>query len=115
MYQDLSRLGTRIDPPRARGDEPQQIDVQVVVSRRSGTLGGIDERREAPDVAERSGERRLLDPDDAGPLELCERQLLDLAQQRLDDIRSSELDREPGGSEQAPAAASELAELGRSP
>ena len=89
--------------------------MQVVVSRRSGALRGIDEGHEAPDVAERTGERRLRDPDDAGSLELFERQLLDLAQQRLDDIRSSELDREPGGSEQAPAAAREVAQLARAP
>ena len=72
--QRLPHLGTRVHPPRARGDEPEQIGMQVVVACRSGLLRRGDERLVALGV-ERARHCGLLDPGDPRAVQLAELQL----------------------------------------
>ena len=55
----------------------------------------------------------LLHPRDPRPIQLAKLQLVDLAEHRHHNIALPQLDGEPGSGEQAPAAASRLAELRR--
>ena len=69
--QGLSDFGARIHPPGTRGDEPQQIDVQVVVARCASVRCCLDEGL-VPGGIERASEGRLLDPRHSRAVELAE-------------------------------------------
>jgi hypothetical protein len=115
VNQDLSRFRARVNPPRARGDEPEEIDMQVVIARRPGSLRGGYQRGEPPDVAERPRQRGLFNPRDSRAVQLPEVKLVHLPQQRHHHIGSPDLDGDPGSGEQAPAAARRFPEFGGAP
>ena len=77
--QGLSDFGIRIHPPGTRGDEPQQIDVQVVVARGAGLRCCLDEGL-VPGGIERASEGRLLDPRHSRAVELAEIAETDLSE-----------------------------------
>jgi hypothetical protein len=84
--------------------------VQVVISGRSRPFRGRDDGPD-PRCVERARQGGLLDPGGPRPVQLTELEPPDLAQHRLHDVRPPELDCEPGGREQAPAAGARRAEL----
>src|SRR3954447_7355418 len=111
LDQDPPRGWTGVHPPRTRGDQPEQVDVQLAITGLAALLGYRDQLREARDVAKRSRADHLLDPRDPGPLERAQGEPLDVAQQRSDDLRSPELKGQPGRTEQAAAAACSSAQF----
>ena len=76
--QGLSDFGIRIHPPGTGGDEPQQIDVQVVVARGAGLRCCFDEGLVSGGV-ERASQGRLLDPRHSRAVELAEITEIDLS------------------------------------
>jgi hypothetical protein len=79
--QDPPRGWTGVHPPRARSDQPEEIDVQLVITGLAGLLSHGGQLRESRDIAERSSSDHLFDPPDPGPLERSEIEPLDVAQQ----------------------------------
>ena len=93
----------RIDPPRARGDQPQQVDVQVAVARRAGALRGGDQRCNAR--RRRAGAVRPV-----SSIQVTRARSSSPSSSRSTSrssatttSRPAELDGELGGGEQAPA------------
>ena len=113
--EDLPRRGAGLDQPRARGDEPQQVELQVSIAFFAGVLGGGNQRGSSGGVAERAGLDLLVDPGGARPLERTRRELLDLAQQGDDNVTLPEFERHLGCCEQPSSPLRRLAELRGAP
>ena len=69
LDQDPPRGWTGVHPPRARCDQPEEIDVQLVITGLAGLLGHGDQLRESRGIAKRSSCGHLFDPRDPRPLE----------------------------------------------
>jgi len=83
--------------------------VKVAIAGLAGALGGGDQRRGPLGVAKQSRIDHLLDPCHPRPLMGARFELLDLPQQRGDDLRLAELNRDLGGGQQAPGTHGPLA------
>ena len=88
--------------------------MQAAVARGPGLFRRLEHFRIAVGswAPERMEETHLLHVDRARPLQLVQRQPLDLAQQRHDHVPLAELDGQRGSVQQTPAAARRPAELG---
>ena len=102
--QEPPRGWARVHPPRARCNQPEEIDVQLVITGPAGLLGRGDQRRESCRIAKRSSRNHLFNPRDPGPLERSWIEPLDLAQDWSDHLWSPELTGQCGRAEQAAAA-----------
>lgn len=78
--------------------------MQLVITSVGGPLCHGGQLCEACHVAKRSSSDHLFDPRDTGPLERPQVEALEVAQQRRDDVWSSELKGQLGRAEQAAAA-----------
>src|SRR5437660_1293136 len=68
LYQRPSRRGAGVCPPEARGDEPEQGKVQVVIAGLASLLGKGDQRR-GPCATRCSQADHLVDPGGARPFQ----------------------------------------------
>jgi hypothetical protein len=107
--QNPTRGWTGVRPPRARCDQPEEIEVELVITGLAGLLSYGGQLHESRGIAERSSCDNFFNPRDPSPLERARIETLDVAQDWSDNLSSPELTGQCGGAEQAGGTVRRLA------